>query len=236
MPDVIGPSIRIVHVEDHLWAAEAWARVLAEHGFFQTVAIATSIAQAEQIMSTTEFDLALVDLELGPRQGGGERILAWLRKNRPDVLCVVITGHSEVGDAVLQRALAQHPHGWLSKKVSALEAVRALTEIIKNGPHGWYASPDLRPAVGNRRPFSAYDSMSTELRRFFLEFASEGDQQRIFCEKFHYSTATFHRRLAHIKELVLRELVELGDDVPEEGSITNEFILRWARDRYYHYT
>jgi DNA-binding NarL/FixJ family response regulator len=214
--------------------ADAWARVLAEYGF-KTVGIATSPAQAEQIMSTEAFDVALVDLELAPRQGGGERVLAWLRRNKPEVLSVVITGHSEVGDAVLQRALAQHPHGWLSKKTSALEAIRALKEIVANGQHGWYASPDLRPAVGNRRPFSAFENMSGDLKRFFLEFASDGDQQKVFCEKFHYSPATFHRRLAQIKELVLREMLELGDVVPQEGHLTNEFLLRWARDRFYHY-
>lgn len=234
MPPVDGHPIRIVHVEDHLWVAEAWARVLTEYGF-ETVAIATSVAQAEQLISKEDFELALVDLELGPREGGGERVLAWLRHHRPDALSVVITGHSEVGDAVLQRALAQHPHGWLSKKTSAQEAVRALREIVASGPHGWYASPDLRPAVGNRRPFSAYSNMSPEIARFFLEFAVQGDQQKVFCEKYHYAPATFHRRLVQIKELVLREMLELGEEVPAEGHLTNEFILRWARDRFYHY-
>jgi DNA-binding NarL/FixJ family response regulator len=234
MPDLAERRVRVAHVEDHLWAAEAWARVLAEYGF-ETVVIATSVAEAERVLADVTFDVALVDLELGPREGGGERVLAWLRRNKPGVYSVVITGHSEVGDAVLQRALAQHPHGWLSKKVSAEEAVHALSEIMGNGLHGWYASPDLRPAVGNRRPFSAYENMTSEVQRFFLEFAVDGDQQKVFCERYHYSPATFHRRISQIKELILRELVELDDSVPRYGQLTNEFVLRWARDRYYHY-
>src|SRR5262245_36572060 len=165
MPDLGATPIRVLHVEDHVWVAEAWARVLADHGF-ETVAIATSQAQADQWIEAGGFELALVDLELAPREGGGERVLSVLRRRRPEVVAGVITGDSQVGDAVLQRALGQHPHGWLSKKTSATEAVKGLTQIIENGPHGWYASPDLRPAVGNRRPFSAFEYMSAELQRF----------------------------------------------------------------------
>lgn len=234
MSDEMTAPIRVLHVEDHLWVAEAWARVLSEHGFV-TVAIAGSVTQAESLISSTSFDLALVDLELAPREGGGEKVLALLRSRKPDVLTAVITGHVEAGDAVLHRAMAQHPNGWISKKTPAHEAITALREVVKGGPHGWYASPDLRPAVGNRRLFSAYEAMNEEQRRFFLLFAADGDQQKVFCERFHYTTATFNRRINQIKMLVIREMDQLGLARNDEARLTNEQLLRWARDHFYHY-
>lgn len=234
MSDLTERPVRVIQVEDQTLLADTWASALRPHGF-HVVGHAPDFASARQLIRNTNFDLALVDLELGKADASGDRVLADVRSIRPQALRVVITGHFELGDAVLRRALRQHPQGWISKSVGFDAALAALRQIVEDGLHGWYATPDLRPAVGAQRPYQAFAHMSAGLQEFFLDFAREGDQQRVFCERFHISRATFQKRMADIKDLVRREMRETGEPEPSETDFTNELLLRWTRDRYYHF-
>ena len=89
-------SIRVLVVDDEPFIRKLAERELALPG--RTVTTAASAAQAMKLARTHEYDVVMLDVRLP--DGNGIRLLEHFRENMPDVEVIMITGYSEVDNAV----------------------------------------------------------------------------------------------------------------------------------------
>ena len=101
----------ILLVEDHEIFAQALLRVLRERGHINVVAVVTSAEEALNLLPSLEVDLALIDVSL-PHDSGISLVLS-LRKNYPDLPCVMLSGH--VSQHYARSSLAAGARGYLVK-------------------------------------------------------------------------------------------------------------------------
>ncbi len=84
-------SAEILIVEDDPDVRRLTRSVVEELGY--SVKTAASAEEADSWMSSSEFDLVLLDIDL-PRMNGVE-FLAWALGRQPDLAVIMLTGHSE---------------------------------------------------------------------------------------------------------------------------------------------
>ncbi len=101
----------ILLVEDHEIFAQALLRVLRERGHIDVVAVVTSAEEALNLLPSLEVDLALIDVSL-PHDSGISLVLS-LRKNYPDLPCVMLSGH--VSQHYARSSLEAGARGYLVK-------------------------------------------------------------------------------------------------------------------------
>tara|TARA_R110002073_G_scaffold124831_4_gene269278 strand:- start:8 stop:637 length:630 start_codon:yes stop_codon:yes gene_type:complete len=92
---------------------------------------ATTVSQAKELIEKPqEINLALIDLALP--DGDGAEIIAWIKRQSPDTLCVVVTVFDD-GD-YLYEALRQGADGYLLKDVPDAELQQSLEGIQMGRP------------------------------------------------------------------------------------------------------
>lgn len=84
------PTQRLLVVDDDRWLLESMADWLGVQGF--SVSSAERISQAKQQLKSGQFDVALLDINLDGEDGF--ELLAWCRKNTPDLPVVMISGYA----------------------------------------------------------------------------------------------------------------------------------------------
>lgn len=116
------------------------------------VTTASSGEEALEILQTTPFDVAILDLMLGGRVDG-QRVLEAIRWRWPGTVVIMFTAHGTLESAV--DAIREGVDGYLLKPVRAAEVRRAVREAIERREkqaelHG--ASEDSQ--ILRRGPFS----------------------------------------------------------------------------------
>jgi len=89
-------SGNLLLVDDDRLLLESMSQWLREQGF--QVHSAGSRAEAVAIASTEPLDLVLSDIRLS--DGDGFEVLAWCRKNKPDLTVILLTGYGSVDTAI----------------------------------------------------------------------------------------------------------------------------------------
>jgi DNA-binding NarL/FixJ family response regulator len=95
--------IRILLVDDHTLFRESLRRLLESEQRYQVVAeVATAAEAIELCTSDIEFDLALIDYDLGPAAGakGGLAVLESLREHRAFIPVLMITAGIELREII----------------------------------------------------------------------------------------------------------------------------------------
>lgn len=92
------------------------------------VTTASSGEQALDILQTTPFDVAILDLMLGGRVDG-QRVLEAIRWRWPGMVVIMFTAHGTIESAV--EAIREGVDGYLLKPVRAAEVRRAVREAIE---------------------------------------------------------------------------------------------------------
>jgi DNA-binding NarL/FixJ family response regulator len=112
-------------VEDNTLLASTLVRFLREQGKLNVAAVVPTAEAALEKLSHLVVDLVLVDVAL-PGMNGIELIAA-LRKQHPDLPCLIVSGHNE-GDYV-RRALAAGAKGYVIKN-DPLEILKAVQKVL----------------------------------------------------------------------------------------------------------
>jgi DNA-binding NtrC family response regulator len=81
---------RLLVVDDDRWLLDSMVAWLGDQGF--TVSAACKIAQAKQHLRSAQFDVALLDVNLEGEDGF--ELLAWCRKNTPELPVVMFSGYA----------------------------------------------------------------------------------------------------------------------------------------------
>lgn len=115
-------------------------RVLATAGCDgQHIAVAESVAQAQQLLGERRFGIALVDI--GLPDGSGVELIGWLQAHHPDVPAVVISAFRS--EEVILAALRAGAIGYLLKERDDAELAQALRSIAQGGA-------PIDPAIAKR--------------------------------------------------------------------------------------
>ncbi len=91
---------------------------------------ATTVAEASKLITSTYFDLALIDLNLP--DGSGIEVIKELRAISPDTFCVVATVFDD--DKTLFNSLKAGAHGYLLKDESRKNLLAHLKGILQGHP------------------------------------------------------------------------------------------------------
>ncbi|HED34875.1 MAG TPA: response regulator transcription factor [Gammaproteobacteria bacterium] len=117
-------------LEDHPETRE-WLSGIIRQAFLEiSIHEASSLAQARQLITAHQFDLALIDLNLP--DGNGVEIISEITRSSPDTYCVVATIFDD--DNYLFPALEAGAQGYLLKEQTTEEFIRNLQGIIKGEP------------------------------------------------------------------------------------------------------
>ncbi len=111
---------RILLVDDDPDLLSSLSDLLQPEGY--EVAVANGIASARRTAAAFEPDVALLDIKLGP--DNGIELIAVLKRQRPDLACVIMTGYADTESAV--RALREGAEDFLSKPVDPWSLLRTL--------------------------------------------------------------------------------------------------------------
>ena len=120
---------KILILEDHPETRQ-WLVEMVQSVFVNEIKEAASLAQANELLKTNSFDLALVDLNLP--DGTGTELIKVLNKTSPETYIVVATVFDD--DEHLFPALEAGAQGYLLKDLSNAEFIESLKGIIKGEP------------------------------------------------------------------------------------------------------
>ncbi|HEY1134800.1 MAG TPA: response regulator transcription factor [Nocardioides sp.] len=159
--------IRVLLADDENLIREALAQMLALEDDIEVVAQAASGDEALAVALKTSPDVAVLDLQMPARGGGGldgievaERIGAEIA----GCAAVIVTSHGRPGH--LKRALAAGVRGFLPKTTSAATLAEVVRTVHAGGRH---VDPELAAEA-----ISAGDSPLTPREADVLELAADG--------------------------------------------------------------
>ena len=117
---------RILLVDDDPDLLSSLTDLLQPAGY--EVAVANGIESARRVAAEFEPDVALLDIKLGP--DSGIDLIATLKRQRPDLAFLIMTGHADTEFAV--RALREGAEDFLSKPVDPPSLLRALSRCRRH--------------------------------------------------------------------------------------------------------
>jgi len=120
-PSSAGPDARpgfVLVVDDEPLLLRALARILGPDG--HRVALAETPAEAQDALGDPALDVVLLDLRLGG--ASGLDLLDWIKRERPEVEVVVMTGHATIESAV--GCMRQGAFDYLAKPFDDVHRVR----------------------------------------------------------------------------------------------------------------
>lgn len=123
---------RILIVEDNVTLSQMQKEWLTREGYEVTTAMDAAVARRH--IRRTCFDLVLSDVRLP--EGDGLSLLAWIRKEKPDVPFIIMTEYASYTDAV--KAIKMGAKDYLPKPVHRerlLELVRELAHPVSTIQH-----------------------------------------------------------------------------------------------------
>lgn len=116
---------RVLIVDDHPFMRRGLAYMINDQPGMRVLGEAGSIAEALQLMESTTFDLAVVDISLG--QGSGIELIRTIKEKWPDTRMLVSSMHDETLFA--ERALRAGALGFVNKGEPPETFVAALLRV-----------------------------------------------------------------------------------------------------------
>jgi DNA-binding NarL/FixJ family response regulator len=135
---------RVVIVDDHTGLRDMLAMVLKLDGGYEVVGEASGGVEAMKVCRATHPELVILDLVL-PELSGSHLIRLLLQESWP-VRVVVYSGAMD--EDLLREALAEGPHGFVSKEDSLPELRTALRAVVSGSRHVSRCSEHLVPRRG----------------------------------------------------------------------------------------
>ena len=118
-------ATQVYIVEDHPLVRQVVSKVIEKMPGLSVCGAASSGEEALERLKTLKVDVVLIDMSL-PQMSGLE-LLRQLQRRRPELPCLIFSGHEE--SRYVQAALAAGARGYLVKGRPA-EIERAIGEVI----------------------------------------------------------------------------------------------------------
>ena len=127
---------RVLLIDDHQVVRDGVMKVLNEHMGTVTFGEASSAAEAVLLVESQHWDVAVLDLSMGHRNG--LELLKDLKDIRPALPVLVLTMHSE--EQYARRAFRAGAAGYITKGSQQAELLKAIQKTVQGGR---YVSPEL---------------------------------------------------------------------------------------------
>src|ERR1043165_4708102 len=127
---------RILLVDDHEVVRDGVRRILDKQPGATTFGEAGTAAEALELVREQDWDVVLLDISLGGRDG--LEVLREIKRLRPRLPVLILSMHSE--ELFARRALKAGAAGYVTKGNPRAELAQAVDEVIKGGV---YVSPTL---------------------------------------------------------------------------------------------
>jgi two-component system invasion response regulator UvrY len=191
-------SQRFLVVEDHPIVHLGLRQLMAGRWPDAAVDIATTLKEAEAWVTSTSYDIAVVDLNL-PDAAGLDSVTR-LRRIKPDLKLLVLSLNDET--AYAQRVLQLGASGYLSKERAPTELIRAM-ERIRDGHRYITASQAERIAVASLGdvPREPHEALSMQEYRV-MTYLAKGKRLTEIAELMHLSPKTITTYRARVLEKV----------------------------------
>jgi DNA-binding NarL/FixJ family response regulator len=193
---------RVVIVEDHPLMQTALEATLERAEGFTVVGTATSGLQAEPLVSRTQPDLVLLDLQLPGLDGIS--CLALLRERHPDATVVVLSGVED--DELIERALSGGAAALVKKSISPADLPVLLRQVLQGSVK--FATPRIARAVVTKatresqldvvRAEACGETGLTARELEVLEMVARGLPNRAVAEELFLSDQTVKRHLRKV--------------------------------------
>jgi DNA-binding NarL/FixJ family response regulator len=193
---------RVVIVEDHPLMQTALEATLERAEGFTVVGTATSGLQAEPLVSRTQPDLVLLDLQLPGLDGIS--CLALLRERHPDTTVVVLSGVED--DEIIERALSGGAAALVKKSISPADLPVLLRQVLQGSVK--FATPRIARAVVTKatresqldvvRAEACGETGLTARELEVLEMVARGLPNRAVAEELFLSDQTVKRHLRKV--------------------------------------
>jgi DNA-binding NarL/FixJ family response regulator len=117
--------VSVLFVEDNDYVTEALTNLLETYDGFELTAVARSAEEALTLLPGLAVDVALIDLAL-PGMNGID-LAATIRRERPELPCIILSAHRE--EVYVRRALALGVRGYITKE-SPLAVVEGIDRVL----------------------------------------------------------------------------------------------------------
>ncbi len=189
-------AIRILLIDDHTVARSGLRMMLAEAEGLMVGAEAGSAAEAQLLLRTASYDVALLDINLPDKNGLD--MLKWLRERAPKMAVLVVSMYAE--DIYAVRALKLGAAGYLTKHCAEAEMVAAVRKAAAGGK---YVTPSLLQKLagmlGSERGAVTHEALTDRELEIFRMIAS-GDSLVSIAAALHLSPSTVTTYRARIME------------------------------------
>ncbi len=185
---------KILLIDDEPQILRALERFLGELGF-QVHSVGT-FEEATSISMKNYFDAALIDLKLGDKNGVD--LLTQLKKNQPDMVCILMTGYGTIDSAV--QAIKKGAFHYLMKPFQledlenllkqALESSQVKREnlFLKEQAHGKYK---VKNFIGVSQPIKEVYSLIEKVTKTdsnILILGESGTGKELVAKAIHYNS------------------------------------------------
>ena len=166
---------RILLVDDHEVVRDGVRRILDKQPGATTFGEAGTAPEALELVREQDWDVVLLDISLGGRDG--LEVLKEIRRLRPRLPVLILSMHSE--ELFARRALKAGAAGYVTKGSPRAELSQAVDEVIKGGV---YVSPtlaeklvlDLREGI-DRPPHETLSDREFEVLRLIASGKTVGE-------------------------------------------------------------
>jgi DNA-binding NarL/FixJ family response regulator len=117
---------RIIIIDDEPLISTLMKELIDDNEEFEISKITTQKDEFLEAVSQDSYDIALIDISVGWREGGLE-LLKILKENKKEMPCIVLSAHEEIDYA--PRCLQLGARGYFNKNYICTDLTRALTEV-----------------------------------------------------------------------------------------------------------
>jgi two-component system, NarL family, invasion response regulator UvrY len=132
--------LRILCIDDHQVVRDGVRRIFDEKNLEMELGEASTAAQATLLASRQDWDIAILDVSLGGKNGLD--VLKEIKQLRPRLPVLMFTMHSE--EVYARRAINAGAQGYVTKGSSSEELFAAINKIAKGGR---YITPGLAEKI-----------------------------------------------------------------------------------------
>jgi len=200
---------RILIIDDHPLVRQGLIGLISTQPDFEVCGEASGIAEALELVATTQPHVAIIDLTL--KDGNGIELIKSLKEGHPAIKLLVVSMHDE--SLFAERALRAGASGYVSKH----EAIRTVVQAVRTVLAGrLYLSPTMTERMVHLAVGSRGDQANSPLDRLtdreiqVFEMIGRGLTSRQIAQQLNLSQKTVETHREHVKDkLDLKNSVEL---------------------------
>lgn len=214
--------VRVLVVDDHPIIRHGMAELIGQQPGLAVAAQASSAAEALQLATKGDFDLAIIDVSL---EGvSGLELIKQIRERGVETPILVMSMHDEMFYA--ERALRAGAQGYIMKQRGTTDILKAVQRVLDGELYlsSEMADQLLRRAVDGGTPDRSGPAQLSDRELEVLQLLGQGVSTREIAGKLHLSVKTIESYRANIKrKLDLKNATELMryavDFVRTEGAM-----------------